>query len=111
MYQKTTLDNGLRILTSYMPHTRSVSISIFIGVGARYETGAEAGISHFIEHLCFKGTHKRPTAKDIAAAIEGVGGILNGGTDKELTLYWCKVARPHLSLALEVLVDMLLLLF
>lgn len=108
MYQKTTLDNGLRVITATMPHTRSVSICIFIGVGSRYETEAQAGISHFIEHLCFKGTQKRPTAKEISETIEGVGGILNGGTDKELTVYWCKVAQPHFSLALEVLVDMLL---
>ncbi len=108
MYQKTTLDNGLRIITATMPHTRSVCIGIFIGVGSRYETEAEAGVSHFIEHLCFKGTQRRPTAREIPEAIEGVGGILNGGTDKELTVYWCKVAQPHFQLALDVLVDMLL---
>ncbi|MFC1932064.1 M16 family metallopeptidase [Chloroflexota bacterium] len=108
MYQKTTLDNGLRLITSTMPHTRSVSICFFIGVGSRYETEAQAGISHFIEHLCFKGTSKRATANEISTAIEGVGGILNGGTDKELTIYWSKVAQPHFALALDVLVDMLL---
>ena len=108
LYQKTTLDNGLRLITAIMPHTLSVAIGIFVGVGSRYETEAEAGISHFIEHLCFKGTPKRPTAREISEAIEGVGGILNGGTDKELTVYWCKVAKPHFPLALEVLVDMLL---
>ena len=108
MYQKTTLDNGLRLITAAMPHTRSVSICIFIGTGSRYETDAQAGISHFIEHLCFRGTPKRPTASDISTAIEGLGGILNGGTDKELTVYWCKVARPHFHPALEVLTDMLL---
>ena len=108
MYQKTTLDNGLRLITAAMPHTRSVSICIFIGTGSRYETEAQAGISHFIEHLCFRGTPKRPTASDISTAIEGLGGILNGGTDKELTVYWCKVARPHFHPALEVLTDMLL---
>jgi len=91
-----------------MPHTQAVSISFFIGVGSRYETEAEAGISHFIEHLCFKGTRKRPTARAISEAIEGVGGILNGGTDKELTVYWCKVAQSHLHLALDVLADVLL---
>jgi len=90
-----------------MPHTRSVSISIFIGTGSRYESEAEAGISHFIEHLLFKGTEKRTTAREIAEAIEGVGGILNGGTGKELTTYWCKVAQPHFQLALDVLVDIL----
>jgi len=107
LYHKTTLDNGLRLITSTMPHTRSVSISIFIGTGSRYESEAEAGISHFIEHLLFKGTEKRTTAREIAEAIEGVGGILNGGTGKELTTYWCKVAQPHFQLALDVLVDIL----
>ena len=108
MYQKTTLDNGLRLITATMPHTRSVSIGFFIGTGSRYEAEAQAGISHFIEHLCFKGTSKRPTAREISTPIEGVGGILNGGTDKELTVYWCKVAQPHFHLALDVLADMLL---
>jgi len=107
LYQKTTLDNGLRIITATMPHTQAVCVSFFIGVGSRYETEAQSGISHFIEHLLFKGTPKRPTARAIAEAIEGAGGILNGGTDKELTVYWCKVAKPHLALALDVLADML----
>ncbi len=108
MYQKSTLDNGLRILTSTMPQTHSVTVSFFIGTGSRYETDSHAGVSHFIEHLCFRGTAKRPTARDISTAIEGVGGILNGGTDKELTVYWCKVARPYLELTLDVLIDMLI---
>ena len=108
MHKKTTLDNGLRIITNAMPHTRSVSICIYIGVGSRYEAETVAGISHFIEHLCFKGTSKRVSPKDIAVAIEGVGGILNASTSKELTSYWCRVAQPHFSLALDVLVDILL---
>ena len=108
MYQKTTLANGLRILTGHMPSTHSVCVAIFVGIGSRYETEAEAGTAHFIEHLCFRGTEKRPTPKDISEAIEGVGGILNGATDKELTFFWCKVAREHFRGAAEVLVDMLL---
>lgn len=107
MFQKTVLNNGLRIVTSAMPHTRSVCISIFIGAGSRYEQPHEAGLSHFVEHLCFKGTEKRPTAKEISETIDGVGGVLNGGTDKELTVYWVKVARPHYLVALDLLVDML----
>jgi len=91
-----------------MPHTRSVSVSCFIGTGSRYEADRQAGISHFIEHLCFKGTSKRPTARELSEAVEGVGGIFNGGTDKELTVYWCKAAQPYQSLALDVLADMLL---
>jgi len=108
MYLKTTLNNGLRLITSTMPHSHSVSICVFLAVGSRYETEAEAGISHFIEHLCFKGTSKRATPRDIAVAIEGVGGILNAATDRELTFYWCKVAPHHLPLALDVLADILL---
>jgi len=108
LYQKVTLDNGLRLVTAAMPYTRSVSIGFFIGAGSRYETDKQAGISHFIEHLCFKGTSKRPTAAEVCTVIEGVGGILNAGTDKELTVYWCKVAQPHFSIALDVLVDMLI---
>ncbi len=108
MYQQTTLDNGLRVITAPMPQTRSVSICIFIGVGSRYESEPQAGVSHFIEHLCFRGTPKRTTAREISEAIEGVGGIINAGTDKELTVYWCKVAQPHFPLALDVLADILL---
>ena len=108
MYQKTTLDNGLRILTSAMPHTRSVTIGFFIGVGSRYEADEEGGISHFIEHMLFKGTAKRPAAREIAVAIERVGGVLNGSTGQELSTYWAKVAQQHLPLALDVIADMLL---
>ncbi|MFQ5826982.1 MAG: M16 family metallopeptidase [Dehalococcoidia bacterium] len=108
MYQKSCLDNGLRIITSTVPHTRSVCLSFYIGTGSRYEREEEAGISHFVEHLCFKGTQRRATAKEISEAIEGVGGILNGGTDKELTVYWCKVAQTHFPLALDILSDMIL---
>ncbi len=107
MYQKTILGNGLRILTSTIPHTRSVSVGFFIGVGSRYESDEEGGASHFIEHMLFKGTAKRPTARDIAMAIEGVGGLFNGSTGQESSLYWAKVALPYLDVALDVLVDML----
>ncbi len=107
-HQKTTLDNGLRVITATMPHIHSVSTCVYIGVGSRYESDAEAGISHFIEHMCFKGTSERPTPKEIAEAIEGVGGILNGATGKELSLYWCKVAQSHFRHSLNVLADMLL---
>lgn len=108
MYQKATLDNGLRLVTANMPHTRAVSIGFFIGAGSRYEDDAHAGISHFIEHLCFKGTPTHPTSAAISTVIEGVGGMVNAGTDRELTIYWCKVAEPHFVTSLEVMVDMLL---
>jgi len=107
MHEKVTLDNGLRLLTSEMPHTRSVSVVFFTAAGSRYETEYEAGISHFIEHLCFKGTEKRRNSKEISEAIEGVGGIINGGTDKELTTFWCRVTSEHFLLALDVLIDLI----
>lgn len=107
MYQKTVLPNGLRIVSSSMPHVRSVAIQFFIGVGSRFEGPAQAGIFHFLEHLLFKGSQKRSTAQDISRAIEGIGGTLNGATDRELTVYWCKVAHPHFGLGLDLLVDML----
>lgn len=106
LHQKITFQNGLRLISSAMPHSRSVSLVFFLKVGSCYETEAQSGISHFIEHLCFKGTEKRRSAQEISEAIEGTGGIINGGTDKEITTYWCKVASNHLSLALDVLVDL-----
>jgi len=108
MYNKIVLDNGLRVITSTMPHSRSVCIVILIGAGSCYENKEEAGISHFAEHLFFKGTQRRPTSKEISQDIEGVGGIINGGTDKEITIFWCKVASPHFAIALDVLSDLLL---
>ncbi len=107
-YHRAQLDNGLRVLTAPMPHTRSVSIAFLIGVGSRYEADSEAGASHFIEHLLFKGTEKWPTSFDISSAIEGVGGIINGSTAQELTVYWVKLPRPHWRLGFEILSDMLL---
>jgi predicted Zn-dependent peptidase len=108
MYNKAVLHNGLRVITSTMPHSRSVCLAIFVGAGSCYESKEEAGISHFAEHLFFKGTERRPTSKEITQDIEGVGGIINGGTDKEVTVFWCKVASPHFSIALDVLSDLLL---
>lgn len=107
MYRKTTLPNGLRLITSSYPHARSVSLAVFLAAGPRYEKPELAGVSHFIEHLCFKGTKRWPTSQQVSEAIEGVGGILNAGTDKEATIYWCKVAQSHFQLALDLLTDLL----
>jgi predicted Zn-dependent peptidase len=106
VHQKTVLDNGLRILTTTMPHTRSVAVGIFTGVGSRYENEQQRGISHFIEHMMFKGTERRPSAQQLSEAIEGLGGEMNASTGNELTLYEVKVAHHHLPIALDVLVDM-----
>ena len=108
MFQRTVLGNQLRVVTSMMAHTQSVSIAIFVGAGSRYESPELAGVSHFIEHLPFKGSEKWPTARDVSEAIEGAGGMMNASTDREVTVFWCKVARPHFRTALDVLLDMLM---
>jgi len=90
-----------------MPQTRAVSVSLFVGTGSRYETDEAAGASHFIEHMLFKGTARRPTARHISEAIEGIGGYSNAYTDQETTVYWAKVAASHFTEAADVLIDML----
>ena len=89
-----------------MPHVRSVSTGVFVGAGSRYEEDAIAGASHFVEHMLFKGTEKRPEPQLISGAIESVGGVLNASTDREATIYYTKVALDHFDIALDVLVDM-----
>jgi predicted Zn-dependent peptidase len=106
MYQRHTLSNGLRILTCHMPYVHSASILLFFGVGSRYESAEEAGISHLIEHMIFKGSEHYPTAQVISETIEGVGGVLDAATDKELTIFSAKVADRHCKLALQLLADM-----
>ncbi len=107
MYYRKTLRNGLRVIGEKIPHFRSVSMGIWIGVGSSFETQRENGISHFIEHMMFKGTHNR-TAKEIASIMDGVGGQLNAFTSKECTCYYSKVMDEHLRLSFDVLFDMLL---
>src|SRR3954469_3773278 len=108
MFQKTILPNGLRLVSSYLPHTRSVSISIFIGAGSRYESDDIAGVSHFLEHMLFKGTKRRPTAREISEEIEGIGGGRNAGTDKEWPVYGAKVGAHRFAATLDILADSLL---
>ena len=108
MYERSVLPNGLRVLTSTMPHTRSVAIGIFVGAGSRYEEDQIAGASHYLEHVLFKGTESRPEPQLISGPIESVGGILNASTDRELTVYHAKVARDHFALTMDVLSDMVL---
>jgi predicted Zn-dependent peptidase len=90
---------------SPMPERLSASVVFMFGAGSRLEDERLAGVSHFIEHLFFKGTQRRPTSKEIADAIEGVGGFINASTDKELTAYWARVPAEHLELGLDVLFD------
>ncbi len=106
MYQKTTLDNGVRILSEEIPHVRSVAVGIWVNVGSRDEQDENNGISHLIEHMMFKGTEKR-SPKDIAEELDAVGGQLNAFTTKEYTCYHAKVLDEHIDLAIDLLTDML----
>src|SRR5438270_7083611 len=99
------LSGGARLVTASMPERHSTSVVFMFGGGSRLEDERLAGVSHFIEHLHFKGTKKRASSKEIADAIEGVGGFINASTDKELTAYWARVPSEHLDLALDVLFD------
>lgn len=103
-----TLANGLRVVTTPVPTAQSVSVNVFVGVGSRYEQRRVNGISHYMEHMLFKGTTKRPNAIQIAEAIEGSGGSLNAYTGKELTCYWNHVPFDAARHAIGVLSDMVL---
>jgi len=107
MYQSTVLKNGIRVVSENIPHIRSFSIGMWITSGSRHEDSDENGISHFIEHLVFKGTKSR-TAHDIAKEIDSVGGILNGFTEREYTCFHAKVLDQHWPLAIELLSDIFL---
>src|SRR5580693_2953614 len=105
--ETTVLANGLRIITERMPHVRSVSVGFWIDSGSRCETAEQNGLSHFIEHMLFKGTKNR-TAEDIARSVDSIGGNLDAFTSKELVCFNTKVLDEHLSLAFDVLADLVL---
>lgn len=107
-YKKTVLKNGLRIITVPMKETQTATIAIMVGVGSRYEKEKEAGLSHFIEHMSFKGTKKRPTALSISEELDSIGGEYNAFTSKDATMYYVKTDAKHLNLALDVISDMYL---
>src|SRR5216684_3497301 len=105
--QNTTLRNGVRVITEQMVHVRSVSLGVWITTGSRLESSDENGISHFIEHMVFKGTTNR-SAEDIARSVDSIGGGLDAFTAKEMVSYNTKVLDEHLPLAFDVLADMVL---
>ncbi|MFH1414171.1 MAG: pitrilysin family protein [Candidatus Omnitrophota bacterium] len=107
MYKKTILNNGLRVIAHPMPKMQSLALGIWLKVGARYERADQSGISHFLEHLLFKGT-KKYSCRRIKESIEGVGGSLNGFTSEELTCYLVKIPANYLNLALNILSDMVI---
>lgn len=102
----TQLPNGLRVVSHHMPHLETVSMGMWVGVGARHETSQERGISHLLEHMAFKGTQSRD-AKDIAEEIEAVGGELNAATSLETTTYFSRVLAGDVGIALDILADIL----
>jgi predicted Zn-dependent peptidase len=106
-HRKTVLPNGIRLVTERMPHVRSVAVGVWVDTGSRYEPGARAGVSHFIEHLVFKGTESR-TAEDVARAVDSVGGQMDAFTTKEHTCFYVTVLDQHLPLAADLLSDILL---
>jgi predicted Zn-dependent peptidase len=106
-YQRKVLKNGLRVITIPMPSFESATVMIMVGAGSRYETAKNNGISHFLEHMAFKGTTKRPNAQVIASLIDGIGGEFNAFTSKEVTGYYVKSAVTHVDLCLDILSDML----
>ena len=107
MFAKTVLDNGIRVVSHELPDHRSVSVGIWVENGSRHESAAQNGISHFIEHLLFKGTERR-TAAQIAEEMDAVGGVINAFTSKEQTCYYAKVLDEDLPLAIDLLTDIFL---
>jgi predicted Zn-dependent peptidase len=104
-YKKTTLKNGLRILTAPMKDTQTATVMIMVGTGSRYEEKNEAGISHFLEHMMFKGTKKRPNTQVIANELDSIGGTFNAFTGKTKTGYYAKADAKHLDTILDVIMD------
>lgn len=106
-FEESRLSNGMRVATATMPHVESAAVGIWVGVGGRYEAPAVSGISHFIEHLLFKGTKTR-SARDISQAIEGRGGYFNAFTQEESTCYYARISAEHLGSVVDILSDMYL---
>jgi predicted Zn-dependent peptidase len=106
MYNKTVLDNGIKVISEEINHVRSVSIGVWVRCGSRSENDATNGVAHFIEHMLFKGTKNR-SALDIASEIDSVGGVMNASTGKELTAFYIKIPDYHLTIAINLLADIL----
>src|SRR5712691_10127424 len=107
VYERHTLSNGLRVLTAPLDHAKSVACYVMLAAGSRYEDASNRGIAHFAEHMFFKGTEKRPTARDLSMEVDKIGGEFNAFTSKEYTGYYIRCAGEQRDTALDVLVDML----
>src|SRR3989344_7697365 len=108
MFKKITLPNGLRLVTAAMPGSQSTTVLVFFATGSKYETKDINGISHFLEHMFFKGTKKRPTTLALSEFLDRVGGSYNAFTGKEVTAYYAKVAPEYADMALDWVSDILL---
>ena len=108
MFKRSVLKNGLRLVTVSTPHLPTVGINVVIKSGSRYENPRFNGISHFLEHMCFIGTHKWPTKKALMTAVEGTGGIINAETRKESTSFWVKTRKEYFERAMEIILDMVI---
>lgn len=107
VFERQQLSNGLRVLTAPLPHAQSVACFIMLAAGSRYEHAQNRGISHFAEHMFFKGTERRPSSRDLTTIVDGIGGEFNAFTSKEYTGYYVRCAGADRDTALDVLVDML----
>src|SRR3989344_9511190 len=107
MFKLDTLNNGITLLTAPLKETQAITVLVLVKVGSRYEPLKLNGVSHFIEHLLFKGTKKRPKSLDISKELDGIGADYNAFTSKQHTGYYIKASKQHLALALEMLSDML----
>lgn len=105
-WREMQLQSGARLVVAPMPGRTSVSVSFMMGVGSRSEPRRISGVSHFLEHMVFKGTERYRDSRAVSEAVEGVGGVLNASTDKEMTVFWAKVPEPRLELAVDVLTDL-----
>ena len=107
VFERTTLGNGLRVVTAPLSHAQSVACYIMLAAGSRYEHESNRGIAHFAEHMFFKGTERRPTSRDLSSIVDGIGGEFNAFTSKEYTAYYIRCAGEQRDTAFDVLVDML----
>ncbi len=107
MHKISTLKNGLTLITVDIPHLDSLTTLVTVGAGSRYETKKSSGISHFLEHMFFKGSKKYPTAEQISTIVDGIGAVNNAATTKEFTYYWIKSSSKHVELALDILSSMI----
>jgi len=107
IFSKTTLKNGLTVITVPMQHLDSVTTLVAVGAGSRFETRNINGISHFLEHMFFKGSRKYPSAEEISTLVDGIGAVNNAATDKEITYYWIKSSSKHIEFSTDILSSMI----